>query len=143
MTRTFNVGVVGATGQVGVAMRQILEERGFPVGDVRFFASPRSAGSVLPFAGREILVEDAGTADPSGLDIALFSAGATTSREIEPQFLYLSMPVWYLLAWDRLRGAIRHFRADRIRSVIPVQTSFRLADPRPYVEEIEPRLAEL
>jgi predicted DNA-binding transcriptional regulator YafY len=69
--------------------------------------------------------------------------GATTSREIEPQFLYLSMPVWYLLAWDRLRGAIRHFRADRIRSVTPVQTSFRLADPRPYVEEIEVRLAEL
>jgi predicted DNA-binding transcriptional regulator YafY len=69
--------------------------------------------------------------------------GATTSREIEPQFLYLSMPVWYLLAWDRLRGAIRHFRPDRIRSVTPVQTSFRLADPRPYVEEIEVRLAEL
>ena len=78
--RTLNVGVVGATGQVGVAMRQILEERGFPVGDVRFFASARSAGTVLPFAGREIVVEDASTADPSGLDVALFSAGATTSR---------------------------------------------------------------
>jgi aspartate-semialdehyde dehydrogenase len=87
MTRTFNIGVVGATGQVGVAMRQILEERGFPVGTVRFFASPRSAGSVLPFAGREIVVEDAGTADPSGLDIALFSAGATTSRELAPRFV--------------------------------------------------------
>jgi predicted DNA-binding transcriptional regulator YafY len=69
--------------------------------------------------------------------------GATTSREVEPQFLYLSMPVWYLLAWDQLRGAVRHFRADRIRSVTPLQTSFRLADPRPYVEEIELRLAEL
>ncbi len=69
--------------------------------------------------------------------------GATTSREIEPQFLYLSMPVWYLLAWDRLRGAVRHFRADRIRGVTPVETGFRLADPRPFVEEIELRLAEL
>jgi predicted DNA-binding transcriptional regulator YafY len=69
--------------------------------------------------------------------------GATTSREIEPQFLYLSLPVWYLLAWDRLRGAVRHFRADRIRSVTRVETGFRLADPRPFVEEIELRLAEL
>src|SRR3954447_22906320 len=84
--KTFNVGIVGATGQVGVAMRQILAERDFPVGDVRFFASSRSAGTVLPFAGREITVEDAATADPSGLDIALFSAGATTSRALAPRF---------------------------------------------------------
>jgi aspartate-semialdehyde dehydrogenase len=80
------IGVVGATGQVGVAMRQILEERGFPAEEVRFFASARSAGTVLPFAGREITVEDAATADPSGLDIALFSAGATTSRALAPAF---------------------------------------------------------
>ncbi|HEY0950053.1 aspartate-semialdehyde dehydrogenase [Nocardioides sp.] len=85
--RTFNIGVVGATGQVGVAMRQILEERDFPVGEVRFFASARSAGTVLPFAGREVVVEDASTADPSGLDIALFSAGATTSRALAPRFV--------------------------------------------------------
>lgn len=69
--------------------------------------------------------------------------GATTLREIEPQFLYLSMPVWYLLAWDRLRGAVRHFRADRIRRVTPVDSTFRVADQRPYVDEIELRLAEL
>jgi aspartate-semialdehyde dehydrogenase len=81
-----NIGVVGATGQVGVAMRQILEERRFPVDQVRFFASARSAGTVLPFAGREIVVEDASTADPTGLDIALFSAGATTSRALAPRF---------------------------------------------------------
>ena len=88
MTRLdrFNVGIVGATGQVGVAMRQILEERDFPVGEIRFFASSRSAGTVLPYAGREITVEDAATADPSGLDIALFSAGATTSRALAPKF---------------------------------------------------------
>jgi aspartate-semialdehyde dehydrogenase len=81
------IGVVGATGQVGVAMRQILEERDFPADEVRFFASARSAGTVLPFRGREITVEDATTADPSGLDIALFSAGATTSRALVPSFV--------------------------------------------------------
>ena len=80
------LGIVGATGQVGVAMRQILEERDFPLAEVRFFASARSAGSVLPYAGRQVEVEDAATADPSGLDIALFSAGATTSRALAPRF---------------------------------------------------------
>ena len=84
--RTANIGIVGATGQVGVAMRQILEERSFPADQVRFFASARSAGTVLPFAGREITVEDAATADPTGLDIALFSAGATTSRAHAQRF---------------------------------------------------------
>jgi aspartate-semialdehyde dehydrogenase len=80
------LGIVGATGQVGVAMRQILEQRGFPLEEIRFFASARSAGTVLPYAGREITVEDAATADSSGLDIALFSAGATTSRALAPKF---------------------------------------------------------
>jgi aspartate-semialdehyde dehydrogenase len=84
---TVRLGVVGATGQVGVAMRQILEQRDFPADEVRFFASPRSAGTVLPFRGREITVEDATTADPGGLDIALFSAGATTSRALVPTFV--------------------------------------------------------
>lgn len=83
---TANIGIVGATGQVGVAMRQILEERNFPADQVRFFASARSAGTRLPFAGGEVVVEDAATADPSGLDIALFSAGATTSRALAPRF---------------------------------------------------------
>jgi aspartate-semialdehyde dehydrogenase len=81
-----SIGVVGATGQVGVAMRQILLERGFPADEVRFFASARSAGTVLPFGDREVVVEDAATADPSGLDVALFSAGATTSRALAPVF---------------------------------------------------------
>ncbi len=80
------IGVVGATGQVGVAMRQILEERNFPADEIRLFASARSAGKTLTYAGREIVVEDAATADPSGLDIALFSAGATASRELAPKF---------------------------------------------------------
>ena len=80
------LGIVGATGQVGVAMRQILLEREFPVDEVRFFASARSAGTVLPFGDREVVVEDAAKADPAGLDLALFSAGATTSRALAPAF---------------------------------------------------------
>jgi aspartate-semialdehyde dehydrogenase len=75
-----HVGVVGATGQVGGVMRRLLAERSFPVASMRFFASARSAGRLLPWQGTEIAVEDAVTADPSGLDVALFSAGATTSR---------------------------------------------------------------
>jgi aspartate-semialdehyde dehydrogenase len=84
--RAFNVAVVGATGQVGGVMRRLLLERHFPIASIRFFASSRSAGTVLPFAGRDIVVEDAATADPSGIDIALFSAGASGSREVAPRF---------------------------------------------------------
>ncbi|MGV9711401.1 aspartate-semialdehyde dehydrogenase [Gordonia sp. NPDC003424] len=80
------IGVVGATGQVGGVMRTLLAERKFPADEVRFFASPRSAGKKLPWGDGEIVVEDAATADPSGLDIALFSAGATMSREQAPRF---------------------------------------------------------
>ena len=79
-----HVGVVGATGQVGGVMRRILLERDFPIDAIRFFASARSAGTTLPFGDREVRVEDAATADPTGLDIALFSAGATTSRALAP-----------------------------------------------------------
>ncbi|WP_099024995.1 aspartate-semialdehyde dehydrogenase [Mycolicibacterium palauense] len=81
-----NIGVVGATGQVGQVMRTLLEERDFPATSVRFFASARSQGRKLPFRGQEIEVEDAATADPSGLDIALFSAGATMSKTQAPRF---------------------------------------------------------
>ncbi|MHA3018950.1 aspartate-semialdehyde dehydrogenase [Mycobacterium sp. BMJ-28] len=81
-----NIGVVGATGQVGQVMRALLEERNFPSTSVRFFASPRSEGKKLSFRGQEIEVENAETADPSGLDIALFSAGATMSRVQAPRF---------------------------------------------------------
>ena len=80
------VGVVGATGQVGGVMRRLLAERDFPVAEMRFFASARSAGSTLPWGDGQIVVEDAETADPSGLDIALFSAGATSSRAYADKF---------------------------------------------------------
>lgn len=81
-----NIGVVGATGQVGQVMRRLLDERDFPASNVRFFASARSQGKKLEFRGQQIEVEDAETADPSGLDIALFSAGATMSRVQAPRF---------------------------------------------------------
>ncbi|WP_328527773.1 aspartate-semialdehyde dehydrogenase [Nocardioides sp. NBC_00368] len=81
-----NLGIVGATGQVGVAVRQILLERNFPLGEVRFFASARSAGKTIEFGDRSVVVEDAATADPSGLDIAIFSAGGATSKALAPKF---------------------------------------------------------
>jgi aspartate-semialdehyde dehydrogenase len=80
------VGIVGATGQVGTVMREILAERDFPVAQIRYFASARSAGTTLPWRGTEVTVEDAATADPSGLDVALFSAGASTSKVQAPRF---------------------------------------------------------
>ena len=83
---SINLGIVGATGQVGVAVRQILLERGFPLGEVRFFASARSAGKAIEFGGSSVVVEDAATADPSGLDIAIFSAGGATSKALAPKF---------------------------------------------------------
>jgi aspartate-semialdehyde dehydrogenase len=81
-----SIGVVGATGQVGQVMRSLLDERNFPATSVRFFASARSQGRKLTFRGQEIEVEDAETADPTGLDVALFSAGATMSRVQAPRF---------------------------------------------------------
>jgi predicted DNA-binding transcriptional regulator YafY len=64
-----------------------------------------------------------------------------TSREVEPHYLFLSLPVWYLLAWDRLRGAVRHFRIDRIQAIALTGTTFRLGDPGPFVEEMEMEMA--
>jgi aspartate-semialdehyde dehydrogenase len=80
------IGVVGATGQVGTVMQAILEERAFPLDDLRLFASSRSAGRTLAFRGEPIVVEDAATADVTGIDIALFSSGATASRQLAPRF---------------------------------------------------------
>jgi aspartate-semialdehyde dehydrogenase len=79
------VGIFGATGQVGGVMREVLAERGFPVDELRLFASERSAGSKVSWQGRDVVVEDAATADYVGLDIALFSAGASASRALAPR----------------------------------------------------------
>lgn len=80
------VAVVGATGQVGGVMRRLLDERDFPVGRIRYIASARSAGTSLPWKGADVVVEDIATADLSGIDIALFSAGGSTSKEHAPRF---------------------------------------------------------
>jgi aspartate-semialdehyde dehydrogenase len=80
------VAVVGATGQVGSVMRRLLEERDFPVETMRYIASARSAGTTLPWKGTDVVVEDIATADLSGIDIALFSAGGSTSKEHAPRF---------------------------------------------------------
>src|SRR5438132_11629347 len=79
------VGIVGATGQVGGVMREVLARRRFPVSELRLFASARSAGRRLLWNGTEIEVEDAESADYGGLDIALFSAGASASRVLAPR----------------------------------------------------------
>jgi aspartate-semialdehyde dehydrogenase len=86
MSRLPVVAVVGATGQVGAVMRRLLEEREFPMQQVRFLASSRSAGTTLPWKGDEITVEDASTADLTGIDIALFSAGGASSKELAPKY---------------------------------------------------------
>jgi len=80
------VGVVGATGAVGRTMVAILEERDFPVAELRMMASSRSAGTKVETRWGEVEVEDLAVADPAGLDIALFSAGADRSREHAPRF---------------------------------------------------------
>ena len=85
-TNGIRLGVVGATGQVGAVVRRLLVERAFPIEEIRFFASARSAGTTIEFDGRDIVVEDASTADPTGLDVAIFSAGATMSRIQAPRF---------------------------------------------------------
>ncbi|HLS39929.1 MAG TPA: aspartate-semialdehyde dehydrogenase [Ornithinicoccus sp.] len=92
-----HVAVVGATGQVGSVMRRLLAGSDLPIASVRYLASARSAGTELPWEGgwdgrpydgtpRSVTVEDVATADLSGLDVALFSAGATASREHAPRF---------------------------------------------------------
>lgn len=79
------VGIFGATGQVGALMRLLLDERGFPVDTVRFFASERSAGSTLAWRDEQIVVEDAQRAGFDGIDLALFSCGRVASRELAPR----------------------------------------------------------
>ena len=93
MSTPVHLGVVGATGQVGGLVRRLLDERDFPIASIRFFASARSAGTTLDFRGTPITVEDAATADPSGLDIAIFSAGATMSKVQAPRFAAVGVTV--------------------------------------------------
>lgn len=86
MSKQFNVAVVGATGAVGEVMLAVLAERKFPVGQIHALASERSAGQYVQFGNGEVLVKDLATFDPAGIDIALFSAGGSISKEYGPKF---------------------------------------------------------
>ncbi|BAV98382.1 aspartate-semialdehyde dehydrogenase [Lysobacter enzymogenes] len=81
-----NVAVVGATGAVGETMLKVLAERKFPIGKLHVLASERSAGEKIEFEGQTLVVQDLATFDPAGVDIALFSAGGSVSKEYAPKF---------------------------------------------------------
>jgi len=119
----FNIGIVGATGVVGDAMRRILVQRHFPADALRLFASTRSAGKRLAWGDGEITIEDAAMADPTGLDIVLFSAGAATSRELAPRFAAAGAVV------------IDNSSAWRMDSSVPLVVS----EVNPHALEVRPK----
>jgi len=80
----YNVAVVGATGAVGEQMREVLEEREFPVGELRLLASERSAGQFLPFRDKQLRVEVLNENSFKDIDIGLFSAGGSVSEKFAP-----------------------------------------------------------
>ena len=86
MSSNITLAIVGATGQVGAVVRDLLAQRNFPLTNIRFLASARSAGSIIEWNGQSVTVEDAETADLTGIDIAIFSAGGSTSKALAPKF---------------------------------------------------------
>src|ERR1035437_5014318 len=84
MNRNPHVAVVGATGAVGIEMIKTLEKRNFPVGKLTLLASARSAGKKLKFKGQDITVKELTKDSFAGIDIALFSAGGSISKEFAP-----------------------------------------------------------
>ncbi len=86
MSRQYKVAVVGATGAVGEVMLSVLAERRFPISELVALASERSAGAKVKFGNRDIVVHDLATFDPTGVDIALFSAGGSISKQYAPKF---------------------------------------------------------
>jgi len=84
MTRGYDLAIIGATGLVGRTMAQVLEERQFPVKSMRFFASARSAGTKLCWRGQDVVVEEARPEAFKSVQVALFSAGGSTSKELAP-----------------------------------------------------------
>ncbi len=107
-TKRFNVAVAGATGAVGEVMLQILEERNFPVRNIRLLASERSVGKRLRFRGEEVPVELLEKSAFKGIDIALFSAGASRSREFAPA------------AWESGAVVVDNSSAFRMEPDIPL-----------------------
>jgi aspartate-semialdehyde dehydrogenase len=114
------VGILGATGQVGGVMRHLLAERNFPVDELRYFASARSAGRTLPWGDTEITVEDSTEADYSDLDIVLASAGATASRALAER-IAASGPVV-------IDNSSAFRMDDRVPLVVPEVNADALAD---------------
>jgi len=86
MSKTVTVAIVGATGAVGETMLKILAERNFPVGKLHALASERSAGGEVHYGAKSLIVQDLATFDPTGVDIALFSAGGLVSKQYAPKF---------------------------------------------------------
>ncbi len=84
MSRDYRIAIVGATGAVGVEMLRVLERRNFPVASLRLLASPRSSGKTLTFRGKDVVVEPLQPSAFAGIDIALFSAGGSISKEYAP-----------------------------------------------------------
>jgi len=83
--KSYTVAITGATGVVGGTVRRILEERSFPVGELRLLASSRSAGRRLPFKGAELEVKELGLGSFAGVDLVFFAAGGAVSKEYVPQ----------------------------------------------------------
>ncbi len=84
MSKSFRVAIVGASGAVGVEMLRVMERRNFPVADLRLLASPRSAGQTLEFRGESHTIQPLGLNSFEGIDVALFSAGGSISKEFAP-----------------------------------------------------------
>ncbi|WP_122263384.1 aspartate-semialdehyde dehydrogenase [Ornithinimicrobium cerasi] len=143
-SRHLHVAVVGATGQVGAVMRRLLCERAFPVASVRYLASSRSAGTELAWDGspngldgyaapRRIVVEDVATADLTGIDVALFSAGGAASREHAPRFAAAgAVVVDNSSAWrmdERVPLVVSEVNPDDIRLALGPGASRIVANP--------------
>jgi len=137
---TYTVAVVGATGAVGTEMIQVLEERGFPVGELIPLASVRSEGSEVAFRGQDISVKVLESDSFKGVDLALFSAGASVSKEFGPiavkagaivvdnssawrmdPFVPLVVPEVNALALDKHQGLIANPNCSTIQMVVALK----------------------
>jgi aspartate-semialdehyde dehydrogenase len=122
--RLLNVAVIGATGAVGAELVACLERRNFPVRSLKLLASPRSAGRALPFRGREVRVEALTPESFEGVDVALFSAGASISRQYAPLAA---------AAGCRVVDNSSAFRMDPATPLVVPEVNGRLLDERPAI----------
>lgn len=118
MSQSFDIAVIGATGTVGETIVQILEERDFPVGELHLLASAESAGSSVPFRGKNVRVREVDAFDFSRVRLAFFAAGPAVSLSFAPRALQAGCSV------VDLSGA---FPADQAPQVVPEINAARLA----------------